>query len=117
MVHVLEFEDLGASEDCTGLEAALRNSSLDGCKEVLPRRQSSDDEDDDGGQEHGEGGQTGDHARVTAVDFGGASGNPLSNFGDHSGQGGNEPVADKEGRMEDDFVDYNFDLYESTMHD
>jgi hypothetical protein len=67
MVHVLEFEDLGASEDCTGLEAALRNSSLDGCKEVLPRRQSSDDEDDDGGQEHGEGGQTGDHARVTGT--------------------------------------------------
>jgi hypothetical protein len=49
MVDVPESEGLGTSEDPTGLEAALRNSSLDGCKEVLPRRGSSSDDDEDGG--------------------------------------------------------------------
>jgi hypothetical protein len=77
MVDVPESEGLGTSEDPTGIVAALRNSSLDGCKEGFPPRGSSDDDDNDGGQEHGEGGQTGDHARVTTIDSGGASGNLL----------------------------------------
>jgi hypothetical protein len=115
MVDVPKSEGLGTSEDPTGLEAALRNSSLDSCKEVFPRRGSFDDDDDDGGEEHGEGGQTGDHARVTAVNYGGASGNPHLDSGDHSGHDGDEPVADKEGRMEDDLVDYDSDPYKSAM--
>jgi hypothetical protein len=45
----------------------------------------------------------------------GASSNPLSNSGDHSGHGGDEPVADKENMMEDDLVDYDSDPYESAM--
>jgi hypothetical protein len=117
MVDVPESEGLGTSEDPTRLEAALHNSSLDGCKEVFPRMGSSDDDDEDGGQDRGEGGQTGNHARVTAIDSSGASGNPLSDFGEHSGYGGDEPVVDKEGRMEDDLVDYDSDPHESTMCD
>jgi hypothetical protein len=117
MVDVPEPEGLDTSEDPTGLEAALRNSSLDGCKEVFPHRGSFYDDVDDGGQECGEGGQTGDHARVTAVDSGGASGNPLSDSGDHSEHGGDEPVADKEGRIEDDLVDHDSDPYKSAMRD
>jgi hypothetical protein len=99
-----------------GIVAALQNSSLDGCKEVIPPRRSLDD-DEDGGQERGEGGQPGDHAHVPAGNSGGASGNPISDSGDHSEYGGYEPVADKEGRMEDDLVDYDCDPYESAMCD
>jgi hypothetical protein len=117
MVDVLEFEGLGTSEDPTGLEAALRNSSLDGCKEVFPRRGSSDDDDEDRGQDCGEGGQTSDHVHITAVDSARASGNPLSDSGEHSRHGGDELVAEKEGRMEDDLVDYESDPYKSAMHD
>jgi hypothetical protein len=90
---------------------------LDGCKEVFPRRGSSDDDDEYRGQDRGEGGQIGDHAHVTAVDSARASGNPLSDSGEHSGHGGDEPVAEKEGRMEDDLVDYESDPCESAMHD
>jgi hypothetical protein len=114
MVDAPESEGLGTSEDPTGIVAALRNSSLDGCKEGFPPRGSSDDDNDDGGQEHGEGGQTGDHARIIAVNSGGTSGNPLSDSGDHFGHGGDEPVADKEDRMEDDLVDYDSDPYKSA---
>jgi hypothetical protein len=49
MVDVPESQGLDTSEDPTGLEAVLRNSSLDVCKDVLPRRGSSDDDDEDGG--------------------------------------------------------------------
>jgi hypothetical protein len=37
--------------------------------------------------------------RITAVDSGGASSNPLSDSGDHSGYDSDKPVAEKEGRM------------------
>jgi hypothetical protein len=40
MVNVPESQGLGTFEDHTGLEAALRNSSLDVCKDVLLRRGS-----------------------------------------------------------------------------
>ena len=50
MVDNPESQGLGTSEDPTGLEAALCNSSLDVCKDVVPRRVSFDD-DDDGGQD------------------------------------------------------------------
>jgi hypothetical protein len=116
MVDVPESQGLGTSEDPTGLEAALHNSSLDVYKDVLPRRRSSDDDDEDGGQVRRKSGETGDHARVTAVDSVGASANPLSNSGGVSGHSGDEPLADKEGRMEDDLVDYESDSYESAMH-
>jgi hypothetical protein len=69
MVDVPESEGLGTSEDPTGI-VALHNSSLDGCKDGFPPRGSFDDDDDDEGQEHEEGGQTGNHACVTAVDSG-----------------------------------------------
>jgi hypothetical protein len=49
MVDVLESEGLGTFEDPTGLEAALHNSSLDVCKDVLPHRGSSSDDDEEGG--------------------------------------------------------------------
>jgi hypothetical protein len=49
MVDVPESKGLGTSEDHTGLEAALHNSSLDDCKDVLPHRGSFDDDDEDGG--------------------------------------------------------------------
>jgi hypothetical protein len=117
MVDVLESQGLGTSEDCTGLEAALHNSSLDICKDVLPCSGSSDDLDEDGGQDRREGGESGDHACVPAVDSVGASDNPLSNSGGVSGHSGDEPLADKEGRLEDDLVDYESDPYESAMHD
>jgi hypothetical protein len=117
MVDVPESQGLGTSEDPTGLEAVLRNSSLDVCKDVLPRRGSFDDDDEDGGQDRREGGETGDHACVTTVNFAGASANPLSNSGGVSGHSGDEPLADKEGRMEDDLVDYESDPYESAMRD
>jgi hypothetical protein len=117
MVDVLESQGLGTSEDRTGLEAVLRNSSLDVCKDVLPHRGSSDDDDEDGGQDRREGGESGDHARVTAVGSTGASNNPLSNSGGVSGHSSNELLANKEGRLEDDLVDYKSDPYESTMHD
>ena len=68
MVDVPESQGLGTSEDPTGLEAALCNSSLDVCKDVL------------------------------------------------QGQGGDKPLADKEGRMEDDLVDYKSNPYELAMH-
>jgi hypothetical protein len=116
-VDVPESEGLGTFKDPTGLEAALRNSSLDVCKDVLPHRGSSHDDDEDRGQDRREGGQTGNHARVIAVDSVGASGNPFSNSGRVSGHGGDEPLADKEGRMEDDLVDYESDPYESAMRD
>jgi hypothetical protein len=115
MVDVPESQGLGTSEDPMGLEAALCNSSLDVCKDVLPHRRSSDDDDEDGGQDHRKGGETGDHARVTTVDSVGASANPLSNSGGVSGHNGDKPLADKEGKMEDDLVDYESDLYESAM--
>jgi hypothetical protein len=38
IVDVPESEGLGTSEDPTEIEATLRNSSLDGCKEVFPPR-------------------------------------------------------------------------------
>jgi hypothetical protein len=117
MVDVPESQGLGTSEDLTGLEAALRNSSLDVCKDVLPHRGSSDDDDEDGSQDCRKGGETGDHARVTAVDSAGASANPLSNSGGVSGHSGDEPLADKEGRMEDHLVDYEYDPYELAMRD
>jgi hypothetical protein len=117
MVDVPESQGLGTSEDRTGLEAALRNSSLDVCKDVLPHRGSSDDDDEDGGQDRREGGELGDHACITAVDSLGASDNPLSSFGGVSGHSGDEPLADNEGRLEDDLVDYESDPYESAMHD
>jgi hypothetical protein len=81
MVDIPESEGLDTSEDPMGLEAALRNSSLDGCKEVFQHRGSSDDNDEDNGHDRGEGGQMGDHARVTAVDSAGASGNPFQILG------------------------------------
>jgi hypothetical protein len=56
LVDVPESEGLDTFEDPTGLEATLRNSSLDGCKEVFLYRGSSDDDDEDGGQDRGEGG-------------------------------------------------------------
>jgi hypothetical protein len=115
MVDVLESEGLGTSEDPTGIVAVLRNSSLDGCTEGFPPWGSSDDDDDNGGQERGEGGQTGDHARVTATNSSGASGNLLSDFRDHSGHCSDEPVADKEDRMEDDLVDYDSNPYKSAI--
>jgi hypothetical protein len=117
MVDVPESEGLDTSEDPTGLEAVLYNSSLDGCKEFFPRKGSSDDDDEDRGQDRGEGGQMGDHAHVTIVDSAGASDNPLSDSGEYSGHNGDELVADKEGRMEDDLVDYDSDPYESAMCD
>jgi hypothetical protein len=51
MVDVPESQGLGTSEDRMGLEAVLCNSSLDVCKDVLPRRGSSNDDDEDGGQD------------------------------------------------------------------
>jgi hypothetical protein len=57
----------------------------------------------------------GNHACVTAVDSSGALSNPLSDSGEHSGYGSDEPVAEKEGRMEDDLVDYDSDPYKSAM--
>jgi hypothetical protein len=117
MVDVLESQGLGTSEDRTGLEAVLRNSSLDVCKDVLPHRGSSDDDDEDGGQDRQKGGETGDHARVIAVDSAGASTKPLSNSGGVFGHNGDEPLADKEGKMEDDLVDYKSNPYESAMRD
>ena len=116
MVDVPEFEGLGTSEDPTGLEAELRNSSLDACKDVLPYRRSSDDDDEDGGPDLQEGGGMGNHARVTIVKSARASDNPLSNYGGVSRHSGDEPLADKEG-MEDDLVDYKSKLYESAMRD
>jgi hypothetical protein len=98
MVDVPEPEGLDTSEDPTGLEAALRNSSLDGCKEVFLHRGSFDDDDEEGGQDRGEGGQTGNHACVTVVNSTGASGNPLSDSGD-------------------DLVDYDSDPYKLAMRD
>jgi hypothetical protein len=86
---------------------------LDVCKDVLLYRRSSDDDDEDKGQDRQKGGETGDHACVTAVDSTGASANPLSNSGGVSGHNSDEPLADKEGRMEDDLVDYESDPFES----
>ena len=51
MVDVSESQGLGTSEDPTGLEAILCNSSLDVCKDVFPCRESSKDDDEDGGQD------------------------------------------------------------------
>ena len=51
MVDELESQGLGTSEDPIGLEAALYNSSLGVCKDVVLRRRSFDD-DDNGGQDH-----------------------------------------------------------------
>jgi hypothetical protein len=117
MVDVSESQGLGTSEDPTGLEATLCNSSLDVCKDVLPHRGSSDDDDEDGGQDCQKSGETGDHAHVTAVDSAGASANPLSNSGGVSGHNSDEALANKEGRMEDDLVDYESDPYELAMRD
>jgi hypothetical protein len=117
MVDVPESHGLGTSEDRTGLGATLHNSSLDVCKDVLPCRGSSSDDDEDGGQDRREGGESGDHARVTAVDSAGALDNPLSNSGGVFGHSGDEPLADKEGKLEDDLVDYESDPYESAMRD
>jgi hypothetical protein len=117
MVDVPESHGLGTSEDRTGLGATLHNSSLDVCKDVLPCRGSSSDDDEDGGQDRREGGESGDHARVTAVDSAGALDNPLSNSGGVSGHSGDEPLADKEGKLEDDLVDYESDPYELAMRD
>ena len=88
MVVVPEFVGLDTSEDLTRLEAALLNSSLDDCKEVFPCRESSANDDEDGGQDRGEGDQMGDHAHITTIDFGGASGNPFSNSGKYFGYNG-----------------------------
>ena len=49
MINVPESKGLGTSEDPMELKAVLCNSSLDVCKDVLPRRGSSDDDDEDGG--------------------------------------------------------------------
>ena len=65
---------------------------MDGCKEVFPHRGLSDD-DDNGGQDCGEGVQTGDHARITAIASGGALGNSFSDSRDHSEHGNNKVVA------------------------
>ena len=111
-----EFQGLGTSEDSTGLEAALRNSSLDVCKDVVPRGRSSDD-DDDRGQDLQERCQMDDYAGVPIVDFAGASENPLPNSAGISRQGGNHALANKEGIMEVDLVDYECDPYESALHD
>ena len=117
MVDVLESQGLGTFEDPTELEAALHNSSLNVCKDVLPRRGSSDDDDEDRGQDRQEGGGMGDHVHVTTVNSIGALNNPLSNSGRISGDSGDKPLADKEGRMEDDLVDYESDPYEWAIHD
>ena len=101
-------------EDPTGLEVALHDSSLDVCKDVFPHKGSFDDDDEDGGQERREGGMD-DHAVVVAVDSIGASDNCHSNSRGVSKQGGNEPLVDKEGRMEDDLVDYESDPYELAL--
>ena len=61
-----------------GLEAALCNSSLDVCKDVVSYRGSFDD-DDDGGHDRREHHQTDDHSGVPAVDSTGALDNPLLN--------------------------------------
>ena len=76
---------MGTSEDPTGLDVALCNSSLDVCKDVFLRRRSSDDDDEDGGHDHREGGGTDDHAGIAAVDSTRALDNPLSNSGGISG--------------------------------
>ena len=88
---------------------------MDVCKDVLLYRGSSSDDDEDGGQNCRKGGGTGNHTHVIAVDFARASDNFLSQSGGVFGHNGNEPLADKEGRMEDDLVDYKSDPYESAM--
>ena len=117
MVDDPESQSLGTSEDPTRLETALCNSSLDVCKDVFPHRRSSDDDDEDGGQDCREGGGMDDHVGLAIVDSTRASDNPLSNSGGIFGQGGDELLADKEGMMEDDLVDYKSDPYESAIRD
>ena len=117
MFDVPESKGLGTSKDPMEIVVALRNSSLDGCKENFLPRGSFDDDNDDRGQEHGVGGQTGHHARVIAVNSGRASGNPLSDSGNHSGHDDDESVANKEDRMEDNLVDYDSDPYDLAMRD
>ena len=51
MVDEPDSQGLDTSKDPTGLEVALRNSSLDVCKDVFLRRGSSNDDDEDGSQD------------------------------------------------------------------
>ena len=52
MDDVPKSQGLDTSEDPTGLEATLCNSSLDVCKDVLLHRGSFDDDDEDEGQDY-----------------------------------------------------------------
>jgi hypothetical protein len=72
MVDVLEGFGVAESEDPIGIESALWNASLDGCKEGLPALRSSDDEANVGGQEHKRNVHISDHVRINGVDCGGA---------------------------------------------
>lgn len=110
-----ESEDLGLSQYPTGLEAPLRDSSLDPCKAAVLHRRASDDDDDDGAHGRRERRGTDDHAAASAVDSAGASGNAVPSSVEASGQGSCEPGAEMEGRMEVDLVDYELDPYETAM--
>ena len=99
-----------------GVEAALGDSALDACKGAVMHRRSSDDDDDDEAHGRRELRGTDDRAAAPAAESAGASGNAFPASVEASGQGGSEPAAEMEGRLEVDLVDYELDPYETAMH-
>jgi hypothetical protein len=92
------------SEDPIGIEFALRNASLDACKEALPALRESDDEPDDRSHEHHMDVHMSNYGSITAIGCGGASGQPNSNPAKYSKQACHEPHAEREGDMTVDLV-------------
>jgi hypothetical protein len=117
MENVAEISGVAAFDDHVDIELALRNANLDGYKDALPSLRSSEDDADDGGHEKQSDVCLPSHLNIIGVVSGQASPGRDSTHLERSGQGGQDPHAEEEGNMSLDAVDYEMDVYETTMCD
>jgi hypothetical protein len=75
MDDVPEACGVAQSKGLTGIESALRNASLDVCKEALPTLRASDDKPDDGIHEHHRDVHMSNHGSITTISCGGVRAN------------------------------------------
>jgi hypothetical protein len=115
MVDVLEGSGMARLEDPTGIESALWNASLTGCKEGLQALCSSNDDGNDRGQERQRDAHMSNHRSISGVDCGEALGDLDSNLAKCSEQGDEDLQANREGNMKVELVDYEVDPYEEAL--
>jgi hypothetical protein len=105
------------SEDATEIECALRNASIDGCKDALPALHSSNDDEDEGGQEHQEDARMSANLTLSGIGSTGASHESDSNPTHCSRHDNEEPHPKIEGHRAVDLLAHDVDPYEDAMRD